>query len=105
MSLRMHNPTSLLLEGAGRLKRELSMELDDQSGLPASGWLARFLDEARRGDAEAMGRALEPFRDYLLLVANEELDQALRSKVGASDLVQDTFLGAHRDLSSFRGRT
>ena len=32
------------------------------------------------------------FRDYLLLVANEEIDPVLRAKEGASDLVQETFL-------------
>src|SRR4051812_10376744 len=83
---------------------ERSMELDE-SGHPAPGWMGLILEKARRGDAEAMGRALESFRDYLLLVANEELDPALRVKVGASDLVQETFLGAHRDLASYRGRT
>ena len=36
--------------------------------------MASWLEAARCGDVEALGRALEPFRDYLLLVANEELE-------------------------------
>jgi RNA polymerase sigma-70 factor (ECF subfamily) len=67
--------------------------------------LDSWIEAARRGDAEALGRALEPFRDYLLLVANQELEPELRTKLGGSDLVQETFLGAQRALASFRGRT
>jgi RNA polymerase sigma-70 factor, ECF subfamily len=67
--------------------------------------LASWIETARQGDAEALGKALEAFREYLLLVANEELDSELRTKFGGSDLVQETFLHAQNDLSSFRGRT
>ena len=67
--------------------------------------LGSWIEAARRADAEALGRAMEPFRDYLLLVANEELEPELRAKLGASDLVQETFLGAQRDIRSFRGRS
>lgn len=48
---------------------------------------------------------MEGCRKYLLLVANRELDSDLRQKGGASDLVQETFAGAHRDFSAFRGNT
>jgi RNA polymerase sigma-70 factor, ECF subfamily len=44
-------------------------------------------------------------RQYLLAVANEELEADLQAKVGASDLVQDTLLEAHRDFGQFRGRS
>jgi RNA polymerase sigma-70 factor (ECF subfamily) len=71
----------------------------------ASSPLDSWIEAARRGDAEALGRALEPFRDYLLLVANQELEPELRTKLGGSDLVQETFLGAQRDLASFRGKS
>jgi RNA polymerase sigma-70 factor (ECF subfamily) len=60
---------------------------------------------ARNGSAEALGRLLEACRPYLLLVATQELSSDLRSKVGASDLVQDTFLEAQRDFARFRGHT
>jgi RNA polymerase sigma-70 factor (ECF subfamily) len=62
-----------------------------------------LLAEARAGCAEAVGRLLEPCRDYLLLIAGQELDADLRAKGGASDLVQETFLEAFRDFAQFRG--
>jgi RNA polymerase sigma-70 factor (ECF subfamily) len=48
---------------------------------------------------------LEGCRQYLLLVANEELPSELRPKLAASDLVQDTFLKAHERFAQFRGGT
>src|SRR6516165_9338508 len=65
----------------------------------AAGWLP----EARAGSREALGRALEACRRYLLLIADRELDPALRAKGGASDLVQQTFLEAQRDFGRFQG--
>jgi RNA polymerase sigma-70 factor (ECF subfamily) len=50
-------------------------------------------------------RGLERFRSYLLLLARARLDPMIRSKVGASDVVQQTLLAAHRDFARFRGRT
>ncbi|HKB02640.1 MAG TPA: sigma-70 family RNA polymerase sigma factor [Gemmataceae bacterium] len=64
---------------------------------------AQWLSAARGGSREALGRLLEACRDYLLLVANQELDVDLRAKGGASDLVQQTFLEAQRDFGAFQG--
>jgi RNA polymerase sigma-70 factor (ECF subfamily) len=64
---------------------------------------ARWLAAARAGSPEALGQLLEECRDYLLLVADRELDPALRAKGGASDLVQETFLDAQRDFPRFHG--
>jgi RNA polymerase sigma-70 factor, ECF subfamily len=63
------------------------------------------LANARGGSLEALGAALETHRRYLLLVAEKELAPDLRAKGGASDLVQETFLEAQRDLAQFRGRS
>jgi RNA polymerase sigma-70 factor (ECF subfamily) len=63
------------------------------------------LAQARRGNVEALGRTLDVCRDYLLLIAERELGADLAAKVGASDLVQETFLAARRDLSAFRGQS
>jgi RNA polymerase sigma-70 factor (ECF subfamily) len=63
------------------------------------GWLT----DARAGSPEALGELMEACRRYLLLVAQRELDPALRAKGGASDLVQETFLDAQRGFSGFRG--
>jgi RNA polymerase sigma-70 factor (ECF subfamily) len=54
--------------------------------------------------ADADGN-LERFRSYLLLLARARLDPLVRAKVGASDVVQQTLLEAHRDLARFRGQT
>src|SRR5258708_30795946 len=69
---------------------------------PTAG-LDQLLASARSGSGAALGQALETFRDYLLAVANRRLDPALRAKGGASDIVQETFLEAHRDLPAFQG--
>src|SRR5262249_37424325 len=63
----------------------------------------RLLDDARRGDADARGRLLELYRNYLAMLARLQLGQRLQGKVDASDLVQETFLEAHRDFAQFRG--
>jgi RNA polymerase sigma-70 factor (ECF subfamily) len=68
---------------------------------PLAGWLA----DARGGSDEALGRALESCRQYLLLVANRQLGPELRAKLGPSDVVQDTFLEAKRDFHRFHGDT
>jgi RNA polymerase sigma-70 factor (ECF subfamily) len=65
--------------------------------------LAHWLATARAGSGAALGQALDACRDYLLLVANRELDPGLRAKGGASDLVQETFLEAQRDFAGFQG--
>src|SRR5437762_14358353 len=65
--------------------------------------LHEWLSSARNGSPDALGVALESCRAYLLLVANQELDSGLQAKGGASDLVQETFLEAHRDFPGFEG--
>lgn len=64
-----------------------------------------LLARAHDGCGESAGRLLDTCRTYLLLVANREIDPALRAKVGASDLVQDTFVKATAQLEQFEGRT
>jgi RNA polymerase sigma-70 factor (ECF subfamily) len=48
---------------------------------------------------------LDRYRDYLLVLARTRLDPRLRGRLGASDLVQQTLLEAHRDAAGFRGTT
>lgn len=67
--------------------------------------ITRLLPEAQAGSREALGQVLEACRGYLLLIAQRELDPALQAKGGASDLVQQTFLEAQRDLARFTGST
>jgi RNA polymerase sigma-70 factor (ECF subfamily) len=58
---------------------------------------------ARGGDRAALGRLLELYRGYLSLLARLQIGRRLQGKVDAADLVQDTFLEAHRHFSQFRG--
>ncbi len=63
----------------------------------------RWLAAARAGSTDALGQALEACRDYLLLIAHQEMDPHLRAKGGASDIVQETFLEAQRAFENFQG--
>ncbi|MBX3420904.1 MAG: sigma-70 family RNA polymerase sigma factor [Pirellulaceae bacterium] len=63
--------------------------------------IQQWLSEAQAGSNDALGQALEACRAYLLLVAERELDPALRAKGGASDIVQETFIEAQRAFSRF----
>ncbi len=77
-------------------------QLDDLSDPETFGSL---LASVRSGSLEAQGRLLEAFRHDLLLTAESNLDSALRAKLGASDIVQESLLEAHRDFGRFRGVT
>jgi RNA polymerase sigma-70 factor (ECF subfamily) len=60
---------------------------------------------ARRQSSPALGQLLELYRNYLTLLARLQIGQRLQCKVDAADLVQETFLKAHRDFARFRGTT
>jgi RNA polymerase sigma-70 factor, ECF subfamily len=64
-----------------------------------------LISSARSGSSAALGDLLQTTRDYLLLVANNELPTDLRAKQGASDLVQETFLVAQQKFHRFEGST
>lgn len=62
-----------------------------------------LLDEALAGNNESLGQLLEHYRAYLTVLAQRYLDQRLKGRLDAADVVQVTFLEAQRDLPSFRG--
>src|SRR5436305_11172087 len=62
-----------------------------------------LLQATRAGDAASLGRLLELYRRYLTLLARLQIGQRLQGKVDASDLVQETFLEAHRNFARFEG--
>jgi RNA polymerase sigma-70 factor (ECF subfamily) len=64
-----------------------------------------LLEQARDGDERALGQLLELYRNYLRLVARSLIGHALRVKLEPSDLVQETFLKAHREFAQFAGRS
>src|SRR6516165_6008092 len=79
------------------LRKQRMPEADHDAGK----WLA----QAQAGSLEALGHALEACRSYLLLVADRELSPDLKAKGGASDLVQETFIEAHKDFGRFQGKS
>jgi RNA polymerase sigma-70 factor (ECF subfamily) len=67
--------------------------------------VTRWLAAARGGSLQALGQVLEACRGYLLRIAGRRLSADLRSKGGASDLVQQTFLDAQCQFERFQGES
>jgi RNA polymerase sigma-70 factor (ECF subfamily) len=65
----------------------------------------RLLGMARAGGFAARGRLLELYRNYLRLMARTLMNEAVRARLDPSDLVQETFLKAHREFDQFTGAT
>ncbi len=65
----------------------------------------QLLSLARMGDGDALGRLLELYRGYLALLARLQIGRRLQGKVDPADLVQETFLEAHRHFPLFAGLT
>ncbi len=72
---------------------------DSSEDVPVS----KLLEQARLGDTEALGQALQLYRNYLTILATTQLNHRLRRRVSPSDLVQDAMLAAHSDFAKFRG--
>ena len=51
------------------------------------------------------GELFQQYRDYLELLARLEIGRQLQTKIDTCDLVQETFLEAHRNFGLFRGRS
>jgi RNA polymerase sigma-70 factor (ECF subfamily) len=64
---------------------------------------AHKLRTARGGSEATVWDLLALCRDYLLRVAADRIDPALRAKANPSDLVHETLLEAYRDFATFRG--
>ncbi len=63
-----------------------------------------LLEQARQGDREALGRLFEAQRAALHRLAERQLDGRLAVRVDASDIIQQTFLEAHRSFRQFAGQ-
>jgi RNA polymerase sigma-70 factor (ECF subfamily) len=64
-----------------------------------------LLDRARGGDESAGGQLLSGYERYLMLLARVQVGRRVQGKVDPADLVQETFLEAHRQIKNFRGNT
>jgi RNA polymerase sigma-70 factor (ECF subfamily) len=81
------------------------MQQNQNTNSSQNGRLAALLHAWRAGSEEALGELLISCERYLLLLASQQLESELQAKGGASDLVQETFLEAQRDLPGFIGTT
>lgn len=64
-----------------------------------------LLERARGGDPSSLGRLLDLYRNYLRLLARSQIGDVLKLKLEASDVVQETFLEAHRGFAQFQGQS
>jgi RNA polymerase sigma-70 factor (ECF subfamily) len=69
----------------------------DRSSFP------ELLRRAREGDEQAINHLLVDYRNYMLLVANEQFDRKVQGKFGPSDIVQESMLAVRGGLNRFRG--
>lgn len=58
-----------------------------------------------RPEGDAWGATLEGYRTYLTLLARLQLGRRLQVKADPADVVQETFLQAHRKWAQFSGTT
>jgi len=67
--------------------------------------VAALLAGIRNGDETAIGRLLESYFDYLIVLARVQIGRRLQGKIDPADIVQEVFLDAHRQFGQFRGAT
>lgn len=70
----------------------------------SSTWEAN-LAAAKQGDLNALGDLLQAYWAPLWQQAASQIDDGLRSKQAASDVVQETLIEAHLHIREFRGST
>lgn len=83
----------------------MGVESDPESKSDGAPSIEAWIEQARGGCPDSLGRALEACRAYLLRLAEDEVPPDLRPKGDVADLIQETFLEAARDFSQFAGRT
>jgi RNA polymerase sigma-70 factor (ECF subfamily) len=65
----------------------------------------KLLLEQAKESATARGQLLSVYERYLHLLARLQIGRRLQGKVDPADVVQETFLEAHRQFPMFRGTT
>jgi RNA polymerase sigma-70 factor (ECF subfamily) len=59
------------------------------------------IEQLRAGDRQALAALFERYRDRLRRMVELRLDQRLRARLDASDVVQDAYLDVARDLDAY----
>lgn len=72
---------------------------------PNSDSVENLVAAARLGSSEALGQLLAGCQRYLLTIATRNLGDDVRAKLGASDVVQETFVQAQQVFDRFQGKT
>lgn len=67
--------------------------------------LVNLLERARSGDAAAREQLFAKCRNYVMVLAKTQVEGWMRTKVDASDLVQQTLMEAHRGFADFVGNS
>ncbi|MGI9519097.1 MAG: sigma-70 family RNA polymerase sigma factor [Pirellulaceae bacterium] len=98
------DPSLVLFGGIWVLEIKIVNQTDADSTEGGTSF-AQLVRDARAGDPSATGQLLEKYRNYLLLIANEEFDQYLQAKLGPSDVVQQSILQAQQNFEQFRGES
>ena len=65
--------------------------------------LHQLLTQAIHGNRDALGQVLIRHRSYLKMLATAQIHQRLQGKADPSDLVQETFLAAWRNVDKYNG--
>jgi RNA polymerase sigma-70 factor, ECF subfamily len=65
--------------------------------------VTNLIQRAKAGDESSLGKLLSTQRKYLVLLARVEVGRHMQGKIDASDIVQETFLEAHRGFVRFEG--
>jgi RNA polymerase sigma-70 factor (ECF subfamily) len=64
----------------------------------------QLLERALQGDSDALGQLLEAHRATMHRLAQRQLEGRIAVRVDASDVIQQTYLEAHRSFPQFAGR-
>ncbi len=79
---------------------------DDTNGLPTNQPdFYHLIQQARIGNMAAQEALFQQLRPYLMVIANDQLDDRLHAKLGPSDIVQNSMLRAVEQLPQYRGGT
>ena len=62
-----------------------------------------LVQKAQGGDRNAVGSLIDRYRNYLLLIANHDVGDDLKAKMGASDAVQESMMHAQLHFDQFQG--
>jgi len=63
-----------------------------------------LIEEALKGNQDAIGQLLDRHRPYLKMLTQRAVDGHFQARIGDSDLVQQTCLSAIRDFEKFDGK-